>query len=767
MAGRGHMQDLWQDILDDRGIYSKLFRIGIRCLDSRPIGLYETCDILLGEPLCRKSREVLWIDVEMPHKRKRNLTKKLSEVEKIAANDPSTEDFYGEGLVTHFYPNRAQEHEEYCLYDFVAKLTYKGKNKNGERIYKPLQIERLPNFIDFDVYKENQRDNFYYAIILLFVPFRNEDELVHDGETVQEAFDCHIVDHERCVEANEKYRKLLKCREKLKDIQDARAANREEENDVEDDDPQLMGQIKDAINDVRDMDTVSGLTLQERESMLNVDQKRIFDHVKAHLLRQIEYKNKSKQEKEQSKSVKPLHMFISGVGGTALVKSLWSPLTKQTCAVCAPTGLAAYNVGGVTAHRLFQLPIEHDGQCASYWSIPKASHKVMKTELQDLKMVIIDEVSMVSSLNLTYIHMRMNDLFESDEWFGGKNVLFVGDILQLPPVRGQPVFDKVTASTLKYRLGSMGAVNIWRDTVTYDELTINERQKTDQKFSEMLDKVRRGFPDDETLATLSERGLVNGALGTVQAISETRITVKFDRITDPCEIEKVKRKFMVMKNVFVYRSQFPLILAFAVTIHKGQGLSLDNAIIDLSENVFSAGMAYVALSRVRTLCGVHFTCFNPKSLMVSPCSKKEINSRKRTLTGTIEEPQAKNQKNMPPPIVARDKRSRPSDSKNNDKANCPKKPPTVIANNNNNDDSDDCVMMGMSTRASNLKYHPPNAATQKAWFNALNLGFVKSYRPKLGSPTTELTVPKGSTNVPGDGNCLFNALSHPITGSYI
>uniref|UniRef100_A0A1X7USE9 Uncharacterized protein n=1 Tax=Amphimedon queenslandica TaxID=400682 RepID=A0A1X7USE9_AMPQE len=147
----------------------------------------------------------------MPHKRKRNLTKKLSEVEEIAANDPSTEDFHGEGLVTHFYPNRAQEHEEYCLYDFVAKLTYEGKDKNGKRIYRPLQKERLPNFIDFDVYKENQRDSFYYAIILLFVPFRNEDELVHDGETVQEAFDRHIVDHER---------------EKLKDIQDARAAER-------------------------------------------------------------------------------------------------------------------------------------------------------------------------------------------------------------------------------------------------------------------------------------------------------------------------------------------------------------------------------------------------------------------------------------------------------------------------------------------------------------------------------------------------------------
>uniref|UniRef100_A0A1X7SLX9 Uncharacterized protein n=1 Tax=Amphimedon queenslandica TaxID=400682 RepID=A0A1X7SLX9_AMPQE len=93
-----------------------------------------------------------------------------------------------------------------------------------------------------------------------------------------------------------------------------------------------------------------------------------------------------------------------------------------------------------------------------------------------------------------------------------------------------------------------------------------------------------------------EKGLVNAALGIVQAILETRITVNFDGITDPCEIEKVKRKFMVMKNVFVYRSQFPLILAFAVTIDICQGLSLDNAIIDLSENVFSAGMAYIALS---------------------------------------------------------------------------------------------------------------------------------------------------------------------------
>ena len=78
----------------------------------------------------------------------------------------------------------------------------------------------------------------------------------------------------------------------------------------------------------------------------------------------------------------------------------------------------------------------------------------------------------------------------------------------------------------------------------------------------------------------------------------------------PCNIEMVKSKFMVMKNYYVYRKQFPLILAYAITIHKCQGLSLDCAIIDLSENVFSDGMAYVALSRVRSLSRVTPGCIS-------------------------------------------------------------------------------------------------------------------------------------------------------------
>ena len=302
---------------------------------------------------------------------------------------------------------------------------FNGLDKNGKRSYRKLDKPRLPNFKLFDPQKEEQRDSYFDALILLFVPFTNEDDLIQDGETVEEAFNRHTASNDRCSKYHQKLTKILEAQSNSKDNKDARAANKDDDNDkMEDDEPQLIGQIKDAMNDINEMDSGSSLTLQQRESMLNADQKRIFDNVKSHLLNQLEYEKKSAKEKEKCQQIKPLHMFISGVGGTgksflieaikALVRSLW-PSSKQTCAVAAPTGLAAYNVGDVTAHRLFQLPIEHEGKPANYWSLSKALHKVMKTALQELKMVIIDEVSMVSSLNLTYIHMRLNDIFESTE----------------------------------------------------------------------------------------------------------------------------------------------------------------------------------------------------------------------------------------------------------------------------------------------------------------------------------------------------------------
>uniref|UniRef100_A0A1X7V1J8 ATP-dependent DNA helicase n=1 Tax=Amphimedon queenslandica TaxID=400682 RepID=A0A1X7V1J8_AMPQE len=82
-------------------------------------------------------------------------------------------------------------------------------------------------------------------------------------------------------------------------------------------------------------------------------------------------------------------------------------------------------------------------------------------------------------------------MFGTDEWFRSNNILFVGDLLQLPPVN------------VKTRLGVANAVNIWKETLKYDELTINEQQKGDKTFFKVLDSVRHGCLTDETIDTLN------------------------------------------------------------------------------------------------------------------------------------------------------------------------------------------------------------------------------------------------------------------------
>ena len=338
---------------------------------------------------------------------------------------------------------------------------------------------------------------------------------------------------------------------------------------------------------------------------------------------------------------------------------------------------------------------------AGYWSLSKIGQKVMRTNLCSLKLIIIDKTLMLSSLNLAYIHLWLEELLggAGDDYFGSMNMLFVGDILQLPPVTGSLVFSKLCNKLIASRMGSIASVNIWKETIVYDELTINERQNKDVLFVDILNQIRHGSPSPESLKCLKMRvidvpvvdkyvelskggsspvclfptrkacrefndkmlsaldtevhkivcideiektslsyewtkkaqkqlenlnndsnltaglepelilavgtrvmlrrnidtkqGLVNSAIGTVRSVSSHKLIIKFDHMDDPCPIEMVRRKFLLQKSFFVYHKQFPVTVAYAVTIHKCQGLSLDCAIVDLSDNIFCAGMAYV------------------------------------------------------------------------------------------------------------------------------------------------------------------------------
>uniref|UniRef100_A0A1X7VFH2 ATP-dependent DNA helicase n=1 Tax=Amphimedon queenslandica TaxID=400682 RepID=A0A1X7VFH2_AMPQE len=77
-------------------------------------------------------------------------------------------------------------------------------------------------------------------------------------------------------------------------------------------------------------------------------------------------------------------------------------------------------------------------------------------------------------------------------------------------------------------------------------------------------------------------------------IYATRISIKFDHIDVPCDVQSVTSRFILFKNLYIHRKQFPLLFSYAITIHKCQGLSLDTAIIDLLTDVFGDSMAYVA-----------------------------------------------------------------------------------------------------------------------------------------------------------------------------
>ena len=111
---------------------------------------------------------------------------------------------------------------------------------------------------------------------------------------------------------------------------------------------------------------------------------------------------------------------------------------------------------------------------------------------------------------------------------------------------------------------------------------------------------------------------------------------------------------MIQRNFYVFRDQFPLILAYAVTIYKCQGLSLDCASIDLNEHAYTDGIAYVALSRVRSLAGLYLITFDPKSITVSTeCIQPYVlptkKGKKRSkLTGCFDGPDTKK------PIVQKD-----------------------------------------------------------------------------------------------------------------
>ena len=413
---------------------------------------------------------------------------------------------------------------------------------------------------------------------------------------------------------------------------------------------------------------------------------------------QLDTNNKEFQDALQLITHTRQSVFLTGKAGTG--KSTFLKYirnhTKKKYVVLAPTGIAAINAGGVTLHSFFKLPFRpmlpddpdlslSHGRIFEFFKYPKEKRKI----IAEVDLIIIDEISMVRADIIDCVD-RILRVYSGNMRlpFGGKQLLFVGDVFQLEPVVPS---DQKEILSLFYASPFFFSARVFKDiNLVPIELQKVYRQ-TDSVFINILDRIRnnaarkqeldtlngRYFPSFEpqnedmyiTLATrrdqvdfinekklaelpgeeyvsvgkiegdfpesslptqlnLSikeqaqvifidndyERRWVNGTIGMVSGIDENGnvyvlLENGVEHLVEPTSWRNYKYKYnekekRIEEEIVGTFEQLPIRLAWAITVHKSQGLTFSRVVVDLTGGVFSGGQTYVALSRCTSLEGL-------------------------------------------------------------------------------------------------------------------------------------------------------------------
>ena len=383
-------------------------------------------------------------------------------------------------------------------------------------------------------------------------------------------------------------------------------------------------------------------------------------------------------------------LFITGRAGTgkSTLLSHFCARTRKKPVVLAPTGVAALNVGGQTIHKFFRFYIDVTPEKIRRGQIKPKNPKLY----EKLQTIIIDEVSMVRADMLDCVDEFLRRYGPHPKRpFGGVQMIFVGDLYQLPPVVNR---DSEEAFSEHYETPYFFSARCLKETpFSVVELDKVHRQKQPH-FITLLNRVREGMVTHSDLAALNARfdpkhvpdptsffihltttnrkadeindahlnalsgkvqlttarvdgdftpeyfptaeqlrfkrgaqvmmltndvqgRFVNGSVGCIEAIArdeEDRAYVEIALQDDNSRIQVYPHTWEVYKYAVVGGeisaepigsfTQFPFRLAWAVTIHKAQGKTFDQVVIDIDRGTFAPGQMYVALSRCTSLEGI-------------------------------------------------------------------------------------------------------------------------------------------------------------------
>lgn len=406
----------------------------------------------------------------------------------------------------------------------------------------------------------------------------------------------------------------------------------------------------------------------------------------------------------------------AGTGKTTLLREIIRTTHKNTVVV-APTGIAALNAGGVTIHSMFQLPFasfipEHKVTPVFAGHARFESRDTLRNHfrqsgqklavIRNMELLIVDEVSMLRADLLDAMDFMLQSVRKNKTPFGGVQVLFIGDLLQLPPVvkndewqtlrqyyRGifffharvvqdnPPVYielSKIYRQSDDLFISILN--NLRNNKITSDDVAMLNRfakpefdvethpgyivltthnAKADAINSRALNNLdadaityypeitgefpEKIFPVDEALVlkegaqvmfvkndSSAEKLYFNGKTGVVKSLSANELLVYFPDEDRTIEVDRYEWRNIryyvdnttkeIKEEILGTFVHYPIKLAWAITVHKSQGLTFDKAAIDVSD-VFAPGQAYVAFSRLRSLNGL---------ILLSPLRLKGIAS---------------------------------------------------------------------------------------------------------------------------------------------